>query len=359
MLNAGENVSIYAPAKSGKMSLIQQALFSMRTQNRIFAYCQVDMLRTRSIADFLLNFGNAVIRAFATTPAEYGGIIEKHMSGTHFIFDQMQYREKDRIVSLNWDPDDEDIRTMLSLPYSLAEESHKQLYILLWEFNNIMHTEDGHRVCRIFYNLMKELRDSGKKTFCSFIFCGSQTNAMKDIFEHHRYFYRVVENLPICEPEDKDIIDHILRGFLSSGKVIDRELLTGICRIFKNNLWYINHFVSICDSLSKGYIMEPILVDALNRIVSIHEPRFISWMNDLTTFQVSLLKAIVDGHKKFSTTEVITGYHLNSSANIRRLKDALCKKEIITFDEKDEPVLLDPLFEYWVKKIYFKMETGR
>ena len=29
------------------------------------------------------------------------------------------------------------------------------------------------------------------------------------------------------------------------------------------------------------------------------------------------------------------------------------KKEIITFDEKDHPIIIDPLFEYWVTKYYF------
>jgi hypothetical protein len=50
---------------------------------------------------------------------------------------------------------------------------------------------------------------------------------------------------------------------------------------------------------------------------------------------------------------VIEKYGLNSSANVRRVKDALKKKEVITFNEKDEPVVLDPLFEYWVGKHYF------
>ena len=78
-------------------------------------------------------------------------------------------------------------------------------------------------------------------------------------------------------------------------------------------------------------------------------------MNDLTTFQVSLLKAIIDGYTKFSTAEVIRKYSLNSSANVRRLKDALMKKEILTFVGDDErPVIFDPLFEYWLKNTYFK-----
>ena len=51
---------------------------------------------------------------------------------------------------------------------------------------------------------------------------------------------------------------------------------------------------------------------------------------------------------------MIKKYSLNSSANVRRLKDALMKKEILTFEGQDErPVILDPLFEYWLKNHYF------
>ena len=53
---------------------------------------------------------------------------------------------------------------------------------------------------------------------------------------------------------------------------------------------------------------------------------------------------------------MIERYNLHSSANVRRLKDALCKKEIITFNENDDPVVLDPLFEYWLRKYFFKMK---
>jgi hypothetical protein len=35
------------------------------------------------------------------------------------------------------------------------------------------------------------------------------------------------------------------------------------------------------------------------------------------------------------------------------VKDALKKKEVLTFNEKDEPEILDPLFEYWLEKYFF------
>ncbi|MBR1407180.1 MAG: hypothetical protein IJ578_09675, partial [Bacteroidales bacterium] len=180
-------------------------------------------------------------------------------------------------------------------------------------------------------------------------------NAMHDIFGVKRWFWRRVERLRLGTIETKEIVDHINRGFLLTGKVIDRELLLGVCRLFQDNIWYIHHFSAICDSLTRGYILEQTLTDALCCLLSVHEGRFIAKMNDLTPFQVSLLRAILAGHTRFSSAEVIRQYGLNSSANVRRLKDALCKKEIVTFDENDNPRILDPLFEYWVRRYYFKM----
>ncbi|MFA6859293.1 MAG: hypothetical protein WCR48_06220, partial [Bacteroidales bacterium] len=200
---------------------------------------------------------------------------------------------------------------------------------------------------------ISEAIEEGERNF-SYIFCGSMLNAMKYIFEVRKYFFRVVEHVPLSMVDDKLIIDHIMKGFMANGKVIERGLLMGVCKLFRNNMWYINSFASICDYLSKGYIVESTLMDALDILIVANEPRFKAMMNDLTTFQVSLLKAILDEYTKFSASDVISKYNLNSSANVKRLKDALVKKEIVTFNENDKPMVIDPLFEYWVGKYYFE-----
>lgn len=355
LMSAGENVSIYEPPRSGKTSAIQQAFFNMRIQGKRFAIAEVNMTATRSIGQLLLQLGDSCIRAFASTPGEYADIAGRLLQGTHLVFDPQSYAETDSILSLTWDVDDEDIRAIFRLPYRLAAENSMKLFVIIDEFQNVNLTENGDKICKILESVMKEVREVGSP-LCSFLLCGSQVNAMKEIFEHRRFFYRQVEHFTLGPVEDKEIIEHIVKGFLASGKVIDRDLLLGVCRLFKGHLWYINHFISICDSLSKGYIMEPVLLDSLSMILAVHEPRFAATMFDLTTYQVSLLRAVAEGHTKFSTSEVIAKYGLNSSANVRRLKDALCKKEILTFDEKDEPHILDPLFEYWVKKYYFDIK---
>ena len=182
---------------------------------------------------------------------------------------------------------------------------------------------------------------------------GSQLNAMKEIFRHRRYFYRLSESVPLSQVDEKEIAEHLAKGFLSGGKVVDRELLAGTCRLFRCNLYYLNMFVAIVDSRTKGFITEAMLLEALQSVISIHEARFAAIMNSLTTHQVNLLKAIIEGYTRFSGSEVVRRYNLNSSANVKRVKDALMKKEIVSFGEDDTPEILDPLFEYWVRTVYF------
>ena len=354
LLSQSENVAIYEPEKTGKSSLIRQTFYNMRISSMQFCTAEFSLLNVRTIADYLLGLGSAVIKSAQLSVSDYAETVSRLLPQTHFVHDVQQFSDSGRILSLNWDIDDNDIRSLLELPYRIAGAKAQKMYVVLEEYQNIMLTEDGERVCRIqqkvFENLEPELRK-----WCSFIFVGSRVNAMKEIFEHRKFYFRQVEHLKLSGFENKEIIDQIIRGFMASGKVLDRDLMIGVCKLFRGNIWYINHFAAICDSLSKGYIMEPILLEALDTLISIHEPRFRSTMDDLTTFQLCLLRAILDGHKKFSSTEVIGKYRLNSSANVKRPRDALCKKEIITFDEKDEPVVLDPLFEYWAKRYFFNI----
>lgn len=352
LMSQSENIVMYDPPKSGKRSLLQQALHNLNIAGKQFRVCDFSLMNVRTTADFVTGLGSRIIRSYATTPDEYASFVEKYLAGTHFIFDPRAFSDRDVILSLNWDMDYEDVKAVLTLPYRISSDTRDKLYVVLDEFQNIMFTEDGDRTCKLFEEVIKESSNG----LCAFIMIGSMVNAMKDIFVHHGYFYRLVNKVELTEIGAKEAIDCAVRGFLTSGKVVDRDLMLGACKLFRGNMWYINHFCSICDSLSKGYIMEPILVESLNILISLHEPGFKAIMNDLTTFQVCLLRAILDGHTKFSSSEVIQKYNLNSSANVRRLKDALCKKEIITFDDKDTPIILDPLFEYWATNSFFKVK---
>ena len=354
LVSQGENVVLYEPPKTGRKSLVQQGFINMKGTGQRFVTVQLSLLDVRSLQELTLRLAAAALQTVGSSPDEYARAAQELLGGTHLVFDPARFSANGEVLSASWDLDDEDLRAAFLLPYRIGVQTGIRRVVVLDEFSNIMLTEDGDRACRILETIFKTLPADQAAGACD-VFMGSQVNAMHDIFGIRRFFWRRVERVRIGPIESREIADYINRGFLTSGKVIDKELLQGVCRLFKDNIWYICHFSAICDSLTRGYILEPTLTEALDSLLAVHEPRFVATMNDLTTFQVSLLRAILDGHTRFSSAEVIRQYGLNSSANVRRLKDALCKKEIVTFDEDDNPVILDPLFEYWVRKFYFKM----
>lgn len=355
LLDAGEHVCLYEAPKNGMMSLVQQTLYNMRAAGKPFMVAYVNVFNVRTRRDFLKKFGAGVLRAAYSTPSDYAAAIGRFLDGTHFVFDAAMFASKEDIVCMNWDPDENDVYRMMQLPQMVAQEKGVPFYVVIKNFHNVMMTEDFETLLEAMNRSFAE-RDRMLENKAAFVFTGSMVNAMKYIFAEKKFFYRQVNHLPLQQIDDRDAVEHVIRGFRSSGKVVERDLALGACRLFRAQMWYMNQLFAICDSMSKGFINEAILVDALNALVAVHEPRFNVLVNDLTDHQLSLLRAVLDGVVKFSASDVIERYRLNSSANVRRVKDALRKKEIITFNDKDEPVILDPLFEYWISKHYFEIQ---
>ena len=355
LIKAGEHVSIYEPPKTGKMSLLMQVFTDLKNERTQFVVAMVDMLNVRTLEDFLIKFGVAVMKLSASTPEDYASIVETYLDDTHFVFDRVRFINTGEVLSLNWKPDENDIAMLMQLPQKLALAKGIRYVVVLKEFQNLMNADEYETVFKIMEKQMKE-RDRNAPYQAVFIMMGGMVNAMKLIFDEKRYFYRQVNRVALSKVDSKEIIEYVVKGFLNGmGKSFDRNLAMGACELFQSNLWYINHLAAICDALSKGFVTEAMMTDALNSMISVHQIRFVSIVNDLTDHQLSLLRAVLDGVVKFSASDVIERYHLNSSANVRRVKDALKKKEVITFNEKDEPLVIDPLFEYWLRRTYFEI----
>ena len=352
LLSQGEHVSIYEPPKTGKTSLVQQTLFSLSITGKTFSIGQFSAMNIRTPEDFLLRLGTTVLKMVASGPAEFEALVGQYLAGSHFVFDPEDYTQTGQVVSLGWSLDKEDVLSMLRLPFALADDRSRRMLLIIEEFQCVNNLEDPDAILRPLSAVIKEQKG---RNF-SFIFSGSAVNEMSSIFSGSVLFSRRVERVRLSMAPEEEVTEHLHRGFLSSGKVVEKRLLQGVYNLFKGHLWYINHLIAIADSMSRGYIMEPLLVEALEGLVAIHEPGFRGIMNGLTTHQVSLLRAILDGVTRFSSSEVIRRYGLNSSANVKRVKEALMKKEVIMLDANDNPVLEDPLFEYWVRKYYFEMK---
>ncbi len=352
LLAGVENVALYDAPKTGKTSLIRQTLTSLQTSGTRILTPRMNVIRVRSVKAFLESYLSSLLSVLGESPDVYESYLTRYLPDSCFGFDAEAYENFGRIALCRSEPSREDIVACLSLPDRIAKTLEQRICFILNEFSAIENIEGGDRLLDIM-QAVEKARVKQPGCGACYIFSGSFMNAMKSIFEVRKLFHRSVEILPLSPIEEREVTEHIVRGFLSVGKSIERPLIHAPFTLLRGNMWYLNHLASICGSKAIGYINSAILDEALSTIVSLHRPKFFRLVNDLTDYQLRFVRAVLDGVVKFSASDVIEQYGFNSSANVKRLKDALMKKEIVGFNGKEEPFIVDPLFEYWLRNYYW------
>ncbi|MGN0190019.1 MAG: ATP-binding protein [Candidatus Cryptobacteroides sp.] len=347
LVAAHENVCIYDAPKTGKTSLIRKALTSLGTSGRRFVVPELDMTGFRSLEQFLTGYVSAILSKTASSPSEYEDIIGRFLPGSAISFDLQEYENTGTGIVCRSGVAEEEAEAVLEFPYVLSKSAGTDMCFVIDEFQNILELPGAERLLKKMEMISQTMRP--ESPFCH-IFCGSGVNAMKWIFAYRKFFFRDIVNLPLSQVSEQDVIGHIVGGFRPSGKVIEKELIHRPYVLFRGNMWYLNMMAFFCGARAIGYINDRIITDAIESVISINTPRFRSIVDSLTGFQLSFLKAVLRGETRFSTLEVIQKYALNSSANVKRVKEALMKKEIITLNDRDEVQVIDPLFEFWFRR---------
>lgn len=318
----GKGAAIYEPPQSGKEMVVREAFDQLNKEGFNCIVCELNLFNIRSLDEFVNLLRTKLVECF--TKANRGAMIP-------FEID---------ISSLP-------AKKILDLPEIIAKESSKPIIVYIKEFQNILFFEGKD-------SLPEELsRIWSKQQNVRYILTGSMVNAMKTIFEERKLFASMTTIIEFPQIERSLIARYVINSFLSYGRVIENAEALEICAISGGKISIVDQLCAVCFSQPAGYINRTIVNQARDRIICRNEPYFRHIMADLTTNQISFLKAVLDGVVKFSSAEIMGTYKLNSSANVFRIKDALKKKEVISFNADDTPKIQDPLFEYWLKYYYF------
>lgn len=309
LILGGQNVAIYGQDGIGKGSLINKAFVNLRKSVFDVVVCKVDLLSVRSEADFFRVYVNSLEKVFGPLNIE-------------------------------------DTRSIIDITQKLKSSQKGRVVIYFEEFQNLLHLDDSDTLLENFESVV----DGETITY---LFSGSLVNAMKYIFEKKKFFYGKVEVLPIMPLNEKQVIEYVNRTFLRVGRVIDKSYINTFYKVSEGIPFYLNFLSFFAFNCTKGFVTADIVEDSIAALISLYEDKFKYIMSTLSNYQVSLLRAIVCGVTKFANKEVIDQYDLSSSANVFRLKEALIKKEIITYDDEQEPIIINPIFKYWLKKYYF------
>ena len=346
LLRERKNVLMYGPAKIGKKSLVYNAMNLLRHDHTDMTFCDINLFNIRCIEAFMLHFTNEIVSHFAESETEWNAIMHRYIPSAPYIMDNTSlhkrytYTTKDILT-------DKQVEEILSLPDRLASEYGTHLIIYFRQFQDILLFDDPHRTFLLLEKIWKENRHT------NFIITGDRFNAMQEIFFEKKYFYHFAHHIEIAPIDEKIFADYIVKGFQKGGKVIHPDQAASIYNLVEGDPWYTQHLASICFNLTKGFVNEGIIKQAAEQLINLHDFEFHSIVYSLSKYQVRMIKAALEGITKFTSADVLDKYRLNSSANVSRLKEALTKKEIITFNEKKPATFLDPLFKLWFTNYFF------
>ena len=350
LVRQGEHVLIYEPPKSGKKSLIQQSLITLRKEAFNCTICNINLFNVRTKRHLLQKFCNIVLDTFSNTPSEREELLQEICPELiTMLTDTPDNNSCPSSPEVDTAPVSAQImEQILNIPEILAKKFSTKTVIYLEEFQEILLLEEPDETLR---QIEKTWRTQQNTTY---IITGSFVNSMKEIFEEKRYFYNFAERVKLLPIEEKILTDYIIRNFLKAGRVVSKDLALEMYRLTEGHPWYTQQLGDLSFALTRGYLTEQIMRQSFHSLIELHSYRFQLVTSRLSRFQINFLKAIMDDVTQLSASETMTMYGFNSSANVKRLKDAVQKKEILT-EESGKWEFLDPLFKTWLRNIYFAL----
>ena len=346
MLNF-QNSVIIAPPRYGKTSLINQAAIQAQKQDLSLKFCYMNIFNVREPYEFYAKLANELAKTIATTSDDWVQIAQRYMPLTA---PQVNVDTKQNEIYLDFDIE-KLIRygiEIASMPQQIARDYDIKLVVCVEEFQTVEHFENEKDFLKQLVNVWQQ-HDN-----VSYIISGGKKNLLREMFENDKSQMYNFGDILYLEPIDEKIFaDYITKTFSKSGRVIQKELAEKLCRMVKNHPCYTQMFASLVWSNTKGFVTEALIDSTVDNLMTYNDYIFDLQVGMLSNSQINYLKAIIDGIDRFCSAENISKYHLNSSANITRVRGALEKKEIIEYI-KGKPQIINPVFELWFKNIYMK-----
>ena len=344
-----KNILIYGQARTGKKSIIYNSFRELDRKGYKYSLIKMNLFNIRCIEAFMIRYTNHIVGKFAASGMEWSDYLSRYMPSAPYIVKEGEQpgRSPRFIYNSKELLSDAQIREFLNLPERIATDLNCHIVLYFEQFQDIILFEDPDRIFSLFE------KEWSRHTHVSYVVTGERKNAMDEIFEVKKYFYNLVDKIDVVPIEKKIFVDYIIKGFLKGGKVIRPEQAGYIYDTLEGDPWYAQHLASICYEMTIGYLEDKTIEAALRNLINLHDFSFHTVAFGLSKHQLRFIKAILDGVKRFSSADILDRFKLNSSANVNRLKEALQKKEIITFNSKKEVVIMDPLLKHWFIKYFF------
>jgi uncharacterized protein len=349
-LLSGINTMLISPRRWGKSSLVEKIVSELNTEKKNVKTVMLDVFAASNEEEFLNLFAREVIKKSSKKWEDwmksgkefFKAIVPKISLGIDPI--------NDFEISFDWEELKKNKDEILNLPERIAQLKNIKYIICIDEFQQISEYEG-------YEHLEKKMRSVWQKQQnVSYCLYGSKRHMMTEIFNKpSKPFYRFGDIILLQKIKTESWVSFIVTNFKKTNKSISKKEALFIVNSMRNHSWYVQQFSSYVWNKTKTSVTQDILNDAIEELVATNMPLFMREIEILSVTQVNFLKAVSQGENKLTSTAVMQKYHLGTPRNVSKNKQILTYSDMLNF-ENGEYEFLDPVFELWFKKVFFRQD---
>lgn len=342
----GVNTVLISPRRWGKTSLVQKVCRLAQSDKLKVVY--LDVFSCRSDREFYDALAAAILKQTSSKVDEWLEHIKLFLSHISPKISMSPDPMTEFSISLELNPKSSDIDEILQLPEKIAQKKRCNIVVCIDEFQQIAEFKDSktfQKRLRTVWQLQQSV------SYCLF---GSKKHLMNELFEKKSLpFYKFGDAIYLQKIGTSDWVDYICSRFEATGKHISKELAEKICKMVDNHSSYVQQLAWLVWIHTDEVAQEQDFEEAYQDIIDQNTPLFEKQTENLTTYQMNFLRAVIDGvHSEFTTQGILKKYQLGSSANVSIVKRALIKRELIEV-EKRQVIIPDPVMIEWLKREFY------
>ena len=342
----GVNVIIFSPRRYGKTSLIMRVLEEAVAEGLLTFY--VDLYPAINKQKFVEIYANAIS---AGLPGKVSGIAKKLKEYLpriipKVVVDDQSMRfefEFDRTANISPHIDD-----LLEAVKKASDQNKKDAVVVFDEFQEIVNF-DGNEIERKMRSTFQTHRN------VSYIFMGSKTHLMRDIFNNpNRPFYKSGKHFPLRKIEPEELGAFAKEKYLAGGIEVAENEINEILNISECHPYYfqmLSHVLwEICQEA--GVITQQRVEEAVNILISRESSAYIALWEGLTINQKNLMCALAwEEHPEVFSKKFLEKYSLGASSSIQKALKKLLRQDLVQ-QCNGSYIILDPFLKRWIRRIW-------
>ena len=339
----GLNVILISPRRMGKTSLVKHV--TQLVDKEIVQPVYVDIYDCRSEYDFYNKFAEAIMIQTASKVEIMMENIRRFLARLSPKISMSPDSVADYSISLGITPKEYSPEEVLALPEQMAKQIGKHIVVCIDEFQQVAEWPDSLQVQK---RMRGAWQHHQRASYCLF---GSRQHMMNQLFQSKRMpFYQFGEPNYLQAISTEDWIPFIQSKFEKKGLHIEERFVRQICDTVENQSSYVQQLSWNVMLNTEQEVTEQAVVQGINDLLMQCTPLFMEQTGSLTTYQMNLLRAIVDGqHTQWTSQEVLTKYNLGTKSNVAKMQKVMIERDFIVSTEHGL-FLSDPVMGLWFKR---------